>query len=862
MQIVESKTTAKWTAVLFLLSCLTQVPSCLIVNPGSSEPSSSEDDPDTHVDLSFDPSFEDAPDEVDEPELPIDQGVVDRADGNSDLPSDSEADEDLDLDLDLRDDVADVGSATTWWVDPDGSDDADGLTDITPLRTISAALNNAEDGDEIRLTAGVHDEEVSGLAITTDILIIGSGSDESFFDGSNAVHTGIRITGNVNITGLTFIDTKSSTEEGGGGIHIAAGAMVYLGDVVFDNCRVAHIYEQNGGAIHNSGSLFAHQIRIAGNHEQTALLGAGIYNAPDAVLEIEQGTFMDFSNHQNGVIYNNAGSVDVSQSTFSGNTAGDGGALYNAGELTLENCTFSGNTSESRGAALYNVESATAVVNNCTIVDNTGPNGIVTNDGGTVTLSNTVLSNSQNDCGGLLTIGSDGHNIASDVSCGFDATGDSVVSDLWFAQLADNGGYTQTHAIPFDSEAVDNGDHSTCATADQRGAPRSGQCDIGAYEANIIFVSVTDGNDESADPRDRDLPLATIRQALTLTSGNGFDLIQVFDGTYEEGEVLPVELSVTIWGETTGGTVLDGNGGHPLIHVVDGHAVNLRNMTLRDGFAAVVDGSYGGCLSIGNSHVRLTDVVFDDCTAAGGGGAIANYGGLSALRVTITGPDTTAAPRGGGLYNADGAGAMFDSSTFSGISVTGDGGAIWSSGDVTLNISTLSGNSASRGGAVALDHGHLDVFNSTVSGNTATSTGAAIHSSDDDDYAYLGFATVVENTASGGSVIFEESPTAVIQAFNTILDNPSDNCSDVLISSHGNIDNGTSCGLEGPDDYPDTPSGVSGLENNTGPTQTHALNEGSFAIDRAHDLYCPTNDQRGVIRPQRERCDIGAFELE
>ena len=52
------------------------------------------------------------------------------------------------------------------------------------------------------------------------------------------------------------------------------------------------------------------------------------------------------------------------------------------------------------------------------------------------------------------------------------------------------------------------------------------------------------------------------------------------------------------------------------------------------------------------------------------------------------------------------------------------------------------------------------------------------------------------------------------------------------------------------------------LQDNGGPTQTHALLAGSPAIDAALLANCPATDQRGVSRPQGPGCDIGAFELE
>ena len=50
------------------------------------------------------------------------------------------------------------------------------------------------------------------------------------------------------------------------------------------------------------------------------------------------------------------------------------------------------------------------------------------------------------------------------------------------------------------------------------------------------------------------------------------------------------------------------------------------------------------------------------------------------------------------------------------------------------------------------------------------------------------------------------------------------------------------------------------LADNGGPTKTHALLEGSPAIDAGDDEIAPDTDQRGVNRPRGSSSDIGAFE--
>src|SRR5207244_764323 len=89
-----------------------------------------------------------------------------------------------------------------------------------------------------------------------------------------------------------------------------------------------------------------------------------------------------------------------------------------------------------------------------------------------------------------------------------------------------------------------------------------------------------------------------------------------------------------------------------------------------------------------------------------------------------------------------------------------------------------------------------------------------------------------------------------------------------------NIDDGTTCGFKGASCATTTGTSfcntnpllsASGLQFNGGPTQTIALQSTSPAIDAAPIASCPSNDQRGLPRPDPDSptetaCDIGAFE--
>jgi predicted outer membrane repeat protein len=182
-----------------------------------------------------------------------------------------------------------------------------------------------------------------------------------------------------------------------------------------------------------------------------------------------------------------------------------------------------------------------------------------------------------------------------------------------------------------------------------------------------------------------------------------------------------------------------------------------------------------------------------------------------------------------------------------------------------VSNSTFSGNTAGRsGGAISADEGtRLEVSNSTFSGNIATNgvdgDGGAIWVQD--STATITNSTFSGNTAdtdSGGGV--RNAGNATLTLSNTLLaNNAGGNCSGTVTDGGGNLEwPDASCGFATPSADPK----LGPLQDNGGPTQTHALLAGSAAIDAAVDCSPPTTDQRGVARPQGVACDIGAFELD
>ncbi len=205
-----------------------------------------------------------------------------------------------------------------------------------------------------------------------------------------------------------------------------------------------------------------------------------------------------------------------------------------------------------------------------------------------------------------------------------------------------------------------------------------------------------------------------------------------------------------------------------------------------------------------------------------------------------------------GSYSANGAGASIGGaftitgSTFSGNRIindglggSGSGAGLHIAGTGSIVNSTISGNynggQNSRGGGIG-GPGTLTLLNSTVDGNTAP---------------------------YGGNIGLQNG-TLIIA--NSILANGVCDITYTTVTSGGyNIDSGNTCDLNHLTDQINTDPLLDPLTDNGGLTQTHALQVGSPAIDAGDDAVCaaaPVNgfDQRGIVRPQGNQCDVGAYE--
>jgi hypothetical protein len=331
-----------------------------------------------------------------------------------------------------------VASTTRYVNGVTGSDSNNCLSPTTACETIQHAVSLASSGDSIIVAASTYTEN---LDISISLKLIGSGARTTIIDGGG-VRTVIAIGTGVNVS-LSKVTVQHGYGTFGGGIS-NSGTLTITNSTIRRNRATSQIFLGDGGGIINSGTLRITNSTVSGNSAKRS--GGGIFSFC-------------------------CNTLTVNNSTISGNSAKFAGGIYADTTVTISSSSIAGNS------AAYGVGGIVSVA----------PLNYP------VTLQNSIVAgNSGGDCSGTMT--SHGYNLSSDNTCDFDGTGDLNNTDPLLGSLQNNGGPTNTMALPSGSPAVDAGNPSGCTddlghllTTDQRSMPRpntedTGGCDIGAYE--------------------------------------------------------------------------------------------------------------------------------------------------------------------------------------------------------------------------------------------------------------------------------------------------------------------------------------------------------------------------------------------
>lgn len=382
-----------------------------------------------------------------------------------------------------------------------------------------------------------------------------------------------------------------------------------------------------------------------------------------------------------------------------------------------------------------------------------------------------------------------------------------------------------------------------------------------------------------------------------------------------QGE-LAITDAVSINGPGAGLLTIDGQLGTRLFSIGAGAGdVTFRGLTLTRGqttgdnvsLADVINQTHSGgairSFSSGLLTLDQVDVVSNGTTGVyASGGALFVTGPLAITFSKVRGNIASGANSEGGGVAVIGA-ASITATTFSG-NRAARGGGVSASGELTIDSSTLSGNRA-VGGPIALGGavyalGSLHVVNSTISTNAAQAVaaaqGAGIWTS---GAATIAHSTIVANTAStsalggvgsGGGLYGDQSAGETLTISHTII------AGNFTTEENGEVrfggrtldlrysliaDNDGTNLCEAPVGWADVNSNLiggphygyldpllDGLEENGGPTRTHALLSGSPAVFAGEPALVPgvgttpEFDQRGAsyLRRVGTRMAIGAVE--
>ena len=343
-----------------------------------------------------------------------------------------------------------------------GNNANDGLTTSTPFLTLTYALTIVSPGDVIYVDAGSYDERELQLNID-NISIIGAGSGLVTFSttlGSSANIFFMNITGdNSSISGITasgyeyftggngkaftvqsnltstFTDVSAINSNGSGGdgaFYFKSGSTVSIKNSSSSCNSGASTVNSGGFTVDGDGvTLNIDSCLIADNYSGSTSNGGGIkiVNGTNfsTVVTISNTSFSNNHGGHGGAIFISGRSVlNISKSCFNGNTANKPGGIAQGGaiaigrhsEVTIDNCVFENNTSlvgsGSDGGAIS--------------ID-TGLSGSGSSITATLTITNSSFTNNSANDDGNHIYGNEGSSRQASVTideCTFDGVANAV----------------------------------------------------------------------------------------------------------------------------------------------------------------------------------------------------------------------------------------------------------------------------------------------------------------------------------------------------------------------------------------------------------------------------------------------------
>ena len=234
------------------------------------------------------------------------------------------------------------------------------ITNLATINTINATFTNNS----------VTDENSFGGAIFNSGKI---GSINGIFDGNTSTSGGGAIANfvTINTINATFTNNSTTDENSFGGTIFNSGKIGSINGIFDGNTSTS-----GGGAIVNvgeissiSGKFTNNQAKVAGGailtgdvSNETLTLNANLKEIKNSIFENNKAT--DESGGGGAIMnYQLTNTLNVNSSSFNSNSANNGGAIFNTGSLAVSNSTFTNNTAQRTGGAIANISDTKQKVN-------------------------------------------------------------------------------------------------------------------------------------------------------------------------------------------------------------------------------------------------------------------------------------------------------------------------------------------------------------------------------------------------------------------------------------------------------------------------------------------------------------------
>lgn len=680
-------------------------------------------------------------------------------------------------------------ASPTYEIETDNNDDA-----LSPgsIDELNEEIKNAENGGTVYLDNSkfaLNEKKPIEISknLTIDGRFKGAKDGYSVFDGNERFGSFFKVMNNTKVTfiNIKFINGLNEDPEHGGGAIQALGN----GAVTVDNCLFNKNYAMYaGGAIYSySGNIIASNSVFGENtgyftggaiytfngnltisdskftKNDGGLEGGALFAYYGSIIAQNSIFIANFAENGGAIVIHSTnqlegradikiplGTMAIINCTFINNsaTAGAGGAIRSAGDLIVENSTFENNTATSMGGAIFTPSSA--IIRNSTFTSNKATEGA----GGAIIVQYDLdISNSQfNDNYALKDGGAIYHlygtaNIANTSFCR------NKVKEL-------SGGAISSNYIL----NVEN-----CTFINNTASYTGGaifNSEGGVYIGNSVFISNENGADsEYGGGAVYGHNSFMVIHNSTFTDNNAN---KVGGAIYTYGSRLMVENC------TFANNTASEYGGAAFIQATIGSFVgcDFINNSAKLGGSAISAGEY--------SVLKLANGTIENAASENGGAIYLKYGNLTIVNTTFV--NCSAKYSGGAVYSSD-ANTTIDRITVKNGKAL-NGGALFTSGKLTVSNSTFENATATTGGAIyTYTRDNVNIANSTFS-KCNGNTGGAI-------YAYYNTLNVdncsfTDNKGDNGGAIYA---TGTLKAANSkFINNQATNYGGAIYGSGAAID--------------------------------------------------------------------------